>query len=126
MYRILIVDDQADLRRLIRWAMEMLEKPAELHEATNGVAALALAQTVRPHLIVLDIMMPGELNGLEVCRRIKSSTDLADTKIILLSAKGQATDLKEGEAAGADMYMIKPFSPKRLLDAAEPLLGLKP
>jgi two-component system phosphate regulon response regulator PhoB len=121
MIKILIADDQADLRRLIRWALEMLSQPYQLIEASNGAKALELACAQRPRLVLLDVMMPG-MDGLEVCRMLKKDPELGGTKIVLLSARGQQQDVQVGLDAGADAYMVKPFSPQRLLDAVEQLL----
>lgn len=123
MIKILVVDDHADLRRLIRWTLEMLEQPYQLIEASNGSKALDLARTQRPHVMLLDVMMPGGLDGLEVCRMLKQDPELTGTKIVLLSARGQAHDVQAGLDAGADAYMVKPFSPARLLAAVEQLLA---
>jgi DNA-binding response OmpR family regulator len=101
----------------------MLEDEVQLIEAKDGSAGLAMAKKLRPDLILLDVMMPGELNGLEVCRRIRADADLAATRVVLLSARGQAADVKAGLAAGAHSYMVKPFSPQRLLDTASQLLA---
>lgn len=125
MMTILVVDDHADLRRLIRWALELLEKPYELVEASSGSTALAKAQELKPDLLLLDVMMPGGVDGLEVCRQIKADRDLSDTYVILLSARGQAQDIQTGLAAGADAYMVKPFSPARLLEVVEGILAGK-
>ena len=113
---------QADLRRLIRWALEMLDQSVELHETSNGAGALAMASLLKPRVMVLDVMMPGGLDGLEVARQVRKTPELEGTKIVMLSAKGQQTDVQAGLEAGADIYMVKPFSPKRLLDAVEPFL----
>lgn len=122
MNKILVIDDQADLRRLVRWALEMLKDPMELHEGSNGAKALEMATRLKPNLILLDVMMPGGIDGLEVCRQVKATPELAHTRVVLLSARGQAQDVKTGLDAGADAYMVKPFSPQRLLDAVEQLL----
>ncbi len=123
MKTVLIIDDHADLRRLVSWSLEMLEDEVELVEAKDGSTGLEVARRVRPDLVLLDVMMPGELNGLEVCRRIRADADLVATRIVLLSARGQAADVKAGLAAGAHSYMVKPFSPQRLLDTATQLLS---
>jgi two-component system phosphate regulon response regulator PhoB len=121
MIKILVADDQADLRRLIRWALELLSKPYELIEASNGAKALELACSQRPNLMLLDVMMPG-MDGMEVCRMLKKDPELTGIKILLVSARGQKQDVQAGLDAGADAYMVKPFSPQRLLDAVEQLL----
>lgn len=123
MLTILVVDDHADLRRLIRWALEVLETPCRLEEATNGSIALAKARELKPRIMLLDVMMPGAIDGLEVCRQVKADAELAGTKVIMLSARGQSQDVQAGLAAGADAYMVKPFSPTRLLEVVEEMLA---
>ena len=122
MKQVLIVDDQADLRKLLRWSLDEFEDRLELHEASNGAAALEKAVEVKPDLVLLDVMMPGEFNGLQVCRRLRDMPLLERTRIVLLSARAQATDIQEGMAAGADAYMVKPFSPQRLIETVQRLL----
>ena len=120
MNKVLVVDDQADIRRLINWSLEVLD--VEIHEAINGETALRMVRTVKPALLIVDVMMPGDIDGLEVCRRIKAEAGQTAPRIILLSARGQVTDVELGLAAGADAYLVKPFSPQRLVEAAERLL----
>lgn len=117
----LIVDDQSDIRKLILMTMESEE--FELHEADNGVDALRIAQNLRPSVILLDVMMPGGLDGYQVCEKIKTDAQLkATTKVILLTARGQRTDIERGQAVGCDAYLIKPFSPIELLDTVDRLV----
>jgi CheY-like chemotaxis protein len=117
----LIVDDQPDIRKLILMTMESEE--FELHEADNGVDALRIAQNLRPSVILLDVMMPGGLDGYQVCEKIKTDAQLkATTKVILLTARGQRTDIERGQAVGCDAYLIKPFSPIELLDTVDRLV----
>ncbi|MDR7334373.1 response regulator [Roseateles asaccharophilus] len=114
MKRILIVDDHADIRRLIRMTLEF--EGYDLIEAPDGPTALRLAAELLPELVLLDVMMPGEIDGLEVCRRLRSDESFALPRVILLSARGQATDRDAGLVAGADLYLVKPFSPLQLID----------
>ncbi len=88
----------------------------ELVEASSGKAAYEVVLLKRPCIVLLDIMMPGGIDGLEVCRRIKADPMLADTKIVLVTARGQQADIEEGKRAGADIYIVKPFSPLQLVD----------
>jgi DNA-binding response OmpR family regulator len=111
----LIVDDNHQLRELVK--MTLAFSDFEIHEADNGKEALTLVKAIRPDVVLLDIMMPGDLNGLDVCRYIKSDPELSQTKVILLSARGQKTDLEAGGTAGADAYFVKPFSPLSLLES---------
>jgi two-component system, OmpR family, phosphate regulon response regulator PhoB len=112
--KILIVDDQADLRKLIRLTLQ----PAhfQVFEAITGHEALEQAQAILPDLVLLDVMMPGDLNGFGVCRALKAQPQFAQTKVILLTARGQEADLELGRVAGADDYLVKPFSPTQLLN----------
>ena len=117
----LIVDDQPDIRKLILMTMESEE--FELHEADNGVDALRIAQHLRPSVVLLDVMMPGGLDGYQVCEKIKADAQLkGTTKVILLTARGQRTDIERGQAVGCDAYLIKPFSPIELLDTVDRLV----
>lgn len=119
--KVLITDDQPDLRQLLRWSLEVLD--VEIEEATLGVEALQRAREIRPDLMVLDVMMPGEMDGLAVCREVKADPLLSNTWVILLSARGQLGDIQQGTQAGADAYIVKPFSPQRLLDTVEQLFS---
>lgn len=123
MNRVLIVDDQADLRRLVRWSLEVLEGPVELHDAAGAAAALDMALALRPTLVLLDVMMPGPMDGLALCRRIRATQCLSATRVILISARGQDTDIQAGLEAGAEAYIVKPFSPQRLLETVDKLLA---
>lgn len=120
-HKILIVEDQSDLRQLV--CMTLLPEGHQLLEADNGMHALELVASKRPDLVLLDVMLPGVLNGLQVCARIKSSPVLAATRVILLTAKGQAADREEGRKAGADAYFVKPFSPLELLEQVRKMLA---
>jgi CheY-like chemotaxis protein len=120
MARVLIVDDQADIRRLIRMTLE--EEPFELREAADGDEALAVVAVWRPDLILLDVMMPGGHDGLQVCARVRADPALADTRVVLLSARADGGDHDAGRAAGADEYLTKPFSPLQLLETIDRLL----
>jgi two-component system phosphate regulon response regulator PhoB len=120
MTRILIVDDYRELRTLIR--LTLRRTPHELYEATNGEEALRLAHELIPDLMILDVMMPGRLDGLQVCQAVKASEQLGHCQVLLLSARGQQSDLLEGERVGADGYLVKPFSPSRLLSTVQECL----
>ena len=113
MTRLLIVEDQPEIRMLIQMALEF--ENFEIHEAPDGDAALALLPTLRPDLVLLDVLMPGSRNGLDVCRAIKADAQLSGTRVVMLSARSQPSDRQAGLAAGADAYLVKPFSPNELL-----------
>ncbi|MBC7728315.1 MAG: response regulator [Microbacteriaceae bacterium] len=120
MKRVLIVEDQADIRKLIRMTLEF--EPYEIHEAANGINGLQLAAEVVPDLILLDVMMPGEVDGLQVCARVRANPALRATRVVLLTARGQTQDRHAGQQAGADEYLIKPFSPLQLIETIERLM----
>ena len=120
MKRVLIVEDQADIRKLIRMTLEF--EPYEIHEAANGINGLQLAGEVVPDLILLDVMMPGEIDGLQVCARVRANPALQATRVVLLTARGQTQDRDAGQQAGADEYLIKPFSPLQLIETIERLM----
>lgn len=112
MTTILLVDDHSDIRRLIRIT---LGKAYDVLEAEDGVTALEVARTQKPDLVVLDVMMPGKLDGLQVLDAIKADPQLVATRVIMVTARGQAHDYDAGMARGADAYFIKPFSPLQLV-----------
>lgn len=112
--RVLIVDDQGDLRKLVRMTLEFGDY--ELHEAEDGRRALELVRSIAPDIVILDVMMPGTIDGYEVCRQIKDNEDTKSIYVILLTARGQVSDLDQGLAAGADDYLIKPFRPMELIE----------
>jgi len=112
--RILIVEDHADIRRLIRMTLEFDHH--EIHEAANADEGLAAVQRLRPQVLLLDIMMPGSMDGLALCRLVKRNPALGNPWVVVLTARGQAQDVEAGMAAGADAYLPKPFSPLKLIE----------
>ncbi len=114
MAKVLMVEDHADIRTLIRMTLDF--EGHDIHEAVDGESGLAAVRALHPDVLLLDIMMPGELDGYDVCRALRADPAFADLPIVLLTARGQATDLAMGEAAGATAYMIKPFNPDDLID----------
>ena len=111
--KILIADDELRLRKVV--ALHLKKAGFDVLEAGNGLHALELARENKPDLIVLDVMMP-EMTGLEACNIIKADSELKNTPIILLTAMAEAADIERGNAAGAEFYLTKPFSPKELID----------
>ena len=111
--RVLIVDDQGELRKLVRMTLDFGDY--ELHEAESGQRALELAKVILPDLIILDVMMPGEFDGYQVCEKLKQAKSGKIPYVMLLTARGQKTDIEEGARVGADDYLIKPFSPLELI-----------
>ena len=123
MKKILVVEDAEDIRELIAFKLE--GAGYEVYTAADGEAGVAIAQTVRPDLVLLDWMMP-RLNGLDAAAAIRADDDLANTRIILLTAKGQERDVERGFAAGVDDYIVKPFSPRELLTRIDAMLTRAP
>jgi len=121
MKRILIVEDQADIRKLIRMTLEF--EQYEIHETVDGASGVARATELKPDLVLMDVMMPGDIDGLQACQRIKSDPALAATKVVLLTARGQQKDREAGADALADEYLVKPFSPLQLIETIERLLA---
>ena len=122
---ILIVDDEVHIRILMEQTLEELEdQGVELLTATNGAEALDLIQTRRPDLVFLDVMMP-KMNGFEVCQAVKQDTASQNTYIIMLTAKGQELDQKQGLESGANLNMTKPFDPDDVLEKAAAVLALE-
>ncbi len=123
MSSVLIVDDEQHIRLPIEQTLEPLEdEGVELLTAPDGEAALDVVEHHRPRLVFLDVMMPRR-NGYEVCRAIKHDMGLADTFVVMLTAKGQAYDREEGLNVGADVYLTKPFDPDELLGLARRALA---
>jgi CheY-like chemotaxis protein len=108
---ILVVDDNADLRRLFK---AMLGRGNRIFEAEDGAGALQMIRQVHPKLVFLDVMMPGELNGLQVLSAVREDPALCSTPIVIVTARGQEVDLANAERHGADGYVVKPFGLKEL------------
>jgi CheY-like chemotaxis protein len=122
MKKILIVDDQIEVRELVQVTLEIGDY--QILTAENGQQAIEIAQAEHPDIILMDIMMPGsKVDGLEACRRLKKDPATGDITIVMLSAKGQESDLHAGKAAGADDYFSKPFSPIALIEKVEQVMG---
>lgn len=119
--KILIVDDRGELRKLV--AMTLAHGDFEFAEAENGRDAVSIADLFRPDLVILDVMMPGDMDGFKVCRALRANANLGKIRIVMLTAKGQEQDRKAGQAAGADAFIVKPFSPLTLIEVVGKLLN---
>jgi phosphate regulon transcriptional regulator PhoB len=109
---VLVVEDEPDIRRLV--VLHLERDGFRCRTAANGLDALREAKANVPELVVLDLMLPG-LDGLEVCRRLRSDASTAGVPIIMLTAKSDEVDRVVGLEVGADDYVAKPFSPKELV-----------
>jgi CheY-like chemotaxis protein len=119
--KILVVDDQPQVRELVAVT---LQDDYQVLMAENGQQAIEITQTEHPDLILLDVMLyNSDLDGLEVCRRLKQDPATKDIPVVLLTAGGQRSDLEAGKAAGADDYFTKPFSPIALMKKIEEFIG---
>jgi two-component system, OmpR family, alkaline phosphatase synthesis response regulator PhoP len=110
--KILVVDDEEDILELVRY--NLVKEGYQVQGVTSGEVALAKVREDRPDLIVLDLMLPG-VDGLDVCRRLRSGADTAGVPIVMLTAKTEDADVVTGLELGADDYVTKPFSPRVLL-----------
>jgi len=109
---VLVVEDEPDIRRLV--VLHLERDGFRCRTAANGLDALREAKADVPDLVVLDLMLPG-IDGLEVCRRLRSDASTAGVPIIMLTAKSDEVDRVVGLEVGADDYVAKPFSPKELV-----------
>jgi two-component system chemotaxis response regulator CheY len=110
---VLVVDDDPFIRKLIATTLEDVAE-FELHEAGDGLEALAVANRERPSLVFLDVDMP-KLDGIEACRRLRADATRNDTTIVMLTAAHGDSVERRAEEAGADLFLTKPFSPLELL-----------
>jgi DNA-binding response OmpR family regulator len=118
--RVLVVDDDPQVLKLLRLNFEM--EGYEVMSATNGEEALELVRGDTPDVVVCDVMMPG-IDGLEVVRRLRAQPDTVALPLVVVSAKAQRDDVREGLRLGADAYVTKPFDPSELLEIVAGLLG---
>lgn len=113
--KVVVADDEPFILSALK---DTLSDEYEVFTASNGKEAVKLVEKNPPDLIILDVMMP-EMDGLEACKHLKKDKISASIPIILLTAKGQITDIEKGFKSGADAYVVKPFSPARLLEKVE-------
>ncbi len=118
--KILVVDDEIYIVHILDFSLGM--EGYEVVTALDGEQALQKVKTEKPSLVVLDIMMP-KLDGYETCKILKSDPATRNIPVILLSAKGRNVDQKMGYQVGADDYITKPFSPRKLVERINMILG---
>ncbi len=116
---VLAIDDEKDLIELVRYNLE--KEGFQVKSARDGETGLALAAQDEPDLILIDLMLPG-IDGLDVCRRLKSNSRTASIPLIMLTAKSGESDRVVGLELGADDYIVKPFSPRELVARVRALL----
>jgi two-component system alkaline phosphatase synthesis response regulator PhoP len=116
---IVVIDDEEDIRELIHY--NLAKEGYVVSCAISGEEGVELVQRVIPNLVILDLMLPG-IDGLEVCRRLKSDPKLKSIPIVMVSARGEEPDVVSGLELGADDYVSKPFSPKVLIARVKSVL----
>lgn len=117
--KILVVEDEPDIRKLVHY--NLAQERFKVLEAEDGEKALKLVQREKPHLIVLDLMLPG-LSGLELCRNLRGRPETSQIPILMLTAKAGEADRIVGLEMGADDYLTKPFSPRELVARVKAIL----
>jgi len=122
MGKILVVDDEVYILHILDFSLSA--EGFEVITANNGELAIEKARQEKPNLIVLDIMMP-VLDGYETCRRLKRDAETKNIPVVLLTAKGRDIDKRLGYEVGAVDYIVKPFSPNRLIGRIQEILGCR-
>jgi len=120
--KILVVDDEVYILHILDFSLGA--EGFEVITANNGELAIEKAKQEKPDLIVLDIMMP-VLDGYETCRRLKREAETKTIPVVLLTAKGRDVDKRLGYEVGAVDYIVKPFSPNRLIERIQEILGCR-
>ena len=119
MTKILIAEDERDIRELVNFSLQF--GGFTVVQAANGAEAVELAQKELPDLILMDVRMP-KMTGYEACRQMKSLPELRDIPVVFLSAKGQEGEIQTGLEAGAEEYILKPFAPDELVKQVQAVL----
>ncbi|MDO1501791.1 response regulator transcription factor [Winogradskyella maritima] len=117
--KILLVDDEPDILEIVGYNLS--NEGYQVSTAENGAEAIVVAKKQKPHLIILDVMMP-EMDGIEACERLREIPDLSETIITFLTARGEDYSQVAGFEAGADDYITKPIKPKVLVSKVKALL----
>jgi len=116
---VLILEDEEDLSDLV--SMHLRREGLRISCFADGAQGMSAIERELPDLLVLDLMLPG-MDGLEICRRMRASDEMAEIPILILSARGEQTDIVTGLELGADDYVVKPFSPRELVARVRALL----
>ena len=109
---VLVAEDDPDVRELI--ARKLRGEGMDVMGVGDGLSALEAARTMRPDLVLLDVMMPG-MTGLQICEELRSHVATRNLPVVLITARARAVDIETGYLAGADDYIVKPFSPRDLV-----------
>ena len=121
--KILVAEDDPNI--VLSLEFLLTQAGHEVTIAVDGAAAIAQAESLRPDLLLLDVMLPA-VDGFEVCRRIRQNHATRNIKILMLTARGREGEINKGLASGADAYMTKPFATRELMDTVATLLGGTP
>ena len=111
--KILVIEDSLTMQRLLSYVLE--KEGYDVFIANDGEEGMEKARAIKPDLIFTDLMMPVK-DGFEVCREIRSDKKLKDVILIILTARGQDSDVEKGLQAGADDYLMKPFDPPKVVE----------
>jgi DNA-binding response OmpR family regulator len=117
--KVLVVDDEEYIQHILNFSFGA--EGYDVVTAADGEEGIKKAKAEKPDIIVLDIMMP-KMDGYEACKRLKTDPNTKGIPVILLTAKGREVDRKLGSQAGADDYVVKPFSPGRLIERVEGMM----
>ena len=118
--KILVIEDSLTMQRLLSYVLE--REGYDVQIASDGAEGMEKARAIKPDLVFTDLMMPIK-DGYEVCREIRADEHLKDTILIILTARGQDSDIEKGLAAGADEYVMKPFDPPKVVDRVNQIFG---
>ncbi|NQU98626.1 response regulator [Candidatus Woesearchaeota archaeon] len=118
MKRVLIIEDEEDIAEAEKL---ILQDHFKVYVAYTGSEGLAMAEKLRPDVIVLDIMLP-HISGYEIAQRLKDNKNLANSRIVMVTAKSEQADEDMGKYSGAEVYVTKPFEPEELLEAVNKVL----
>ena len=118
--KILVIEDSLTMQRLLSYVLE--REGYDVQIASDGAEGMEKARAIKPDLVFTDLMMPIK-DGYEVCREIRADEHLKDTILIILTARGQDSDIEKGLAAGADEYVMKPFDPPKVVERVNQIFG---
>jgi len=118
--KILVIEDSLTMQRLLSYVLE--KEGYDVQIASDGLEGLEKARSIRPDLVFTDLMMPVK-DGYDVCREIRADEHLKDVILIILTARGQDSDVEKGLAAGADDYVMKPFDPPKVVERVKEIFA---
>ena len=121
-YRILLVDDEPGIRKILRLFFEV--EGFSVYEAITASQAISVIQKERPDLVILDVILCGQ-TGFEVCEWVKSNPETKDIVVFLFTALNQEHDYREGKRVGCDLYLTKPQNPKEIVEKVKEYLNSK-